>query len=131
MLVSATVCWLAALLLLAYDAGGNAVARRIGPLSYRAVTAALPLWKLAISAFGPWVGYASLILAAYFAFEFWGLLALVIAWFLAFRASAMIWARGVYLGTIEIRDFVLVRWFHLTIGAVTAAAAVFFALAAI
>lgn len=131
MLWIAVIFWLMALLALAYDAAGNAVARRMGPLSYRSQVSMLPLPKLAISAVGPWIGYAALMLAAYFAFEFFGLIALIVAWFVGFRAAFRIWAHGVEVGTIEIRDFVPTRWIHLLVGSALAAGSLGCAVAAI
>ena len=131
MLWISIACWSVALLALVYDAAGNAVARRIGPLNYAANVSALPLPKLAISAIAPWAGYVSLMLAAFFAFEFFGLAALLIAWFVGFRAAFVIWARGVDDYRIEIRDFVPTRWIHLLIGSGLAVASVAAALAAL
>jgi hypothetical protein len=123
MILFAAICWLAALLALAYDASGNAVARRVGPLAYQAQVSALPMWKLAIYAGAPWISYLAMMVAAYFAFEFFGLLGLVAAWVLTFRLALRIWSRGVDLGTIEIDDFLPGRWIVLSIGLALAAAA--------
>jgi hypothetical protein len=116
MILVAAICWLAALLVLAYDASGNAVARRVRPLAYQAQVSALPMWKLTIYAGAPWISYLAIMVAAYFAFEFLGLLGLVAAWVLTFRLALRIWSHGVYFGTIEIRDFLPGRWIILSIG---------------
>lgn len=131
MLWISIVCWLVALAVLSYDAAGNAVARRVAPLNYGAQVSALPLPKLAISALAPWIGYVSMMVAAYFAFEFIGLAALLVAWFLAFRTATAVWLRGVYDDRIEIRDFVPTRWLQLSIGSALAAASLAAAYAAL
>ncbi|WP_087121652.1 hypothetical protein [Brevundimonas sp. SH203] len=127
----AIVCWFAALLVLAYDASGNAVARRIGPLYYAAALSGLPFWKLTICAVAPWICYAALVLAAYFAFQFWGLLALGAGWFASFNLGAAVWMRAVSDGSVEIDDYLPTRWLHLALAVVLAIAATVFALLAI
>jgi len=116
MFAASVTLWCLAMAIFVYDAGGHAVARRIGPLRYRVQIQALATWKTWISAVTPPGGFLALMASAFWAYGFWGLVAFVMVWFLGSGYSTRVFMQGANYGTIEIDDFVPTRWLHLTIG---------------